>query len=259
MLYKNLHREMMVPPRILLIFLLHVLAVPSALASFNPDNFEVSGMRIGQGVEEIRSKMKQFDKSVSVNEVVWRAEPGIKESMAALEAHVGPLRSGANFGYRLKAAFGQVTKTAYIVMQQAGNAIPNNEKTTYEALKARMTEKFGSPTQEHTRGSASFIWVFKRDGQPDPESQSDNCWNPQLSSDIQDINIQATEGCGVVVAVRYTSVHNNPELIDSYQVVIFDHREAIKNLKEFTLLKDSVEQKRIEDEKDKVKSNKIRI
>ena len=162
------------------------------------------------------------------------------------------------FGYRFKAAFGQVTQTTYLVVQQAGNAIPNNEKVTYDALKAHMTEKFGPPTQEHNKGSASFIWVFKGNGQPDPESQSDNCWKPQLLSNIEDINIQPTEGCGVVVVVKFTLVYNNPELIETYQVAIFDHREAIKNLKEFTLLKETAEKKRIEEERKKAEQNKPR-
>ena len=54
-------------------------------------------MRIGQGIEEIRAEMKQFDKTIEISEEHWRAQPGVKDSVSMFDAHVGPLRSGANF------------------------------------------------------------------------------------------------------------------------------------------------------------------
>ncbi len=241
-----------------LFFLLAIFGISSALA-VDPDSFDVSGMRIGQGIEEIRAEMKAFDKKVEISQAMWRAQPGVEESVAMLDGHVGPVRYGARFGYRLKAAFGQVTKTAYLIVQQAGIEIPNDEKTTYEVLKARMIEKFGPPTQEHTKGSSFFAWVFRDSGQPDPNAGSDNCWSSHLLSDLDDINIRPTDGCGVLVVVKYASAHNNPDLIDTYQVAIFDHREVIRNIKESTRLKDEAEKARIGRELENVAPNKPRI
>lgn len=77
--------------------------------------------------------------------------------------------------------------------------------------------------------------------------------------DIQDMRIRPADGCGVAVVVRYRFVHNNPELIDAYQVAMFDHRQLLKDIKEAARLREAAEKKRIDEETKKVVPNRPRI
>lgn len=206
-------------------------------------SYDVVGIHIGDTLDQVKEKMKQFDPSIQLGVGRWPSQSGIEPAISHLFGAVhrieksfgsfnGDWRSFTQkmrYDEYLQATFGQVTKTVLFVVRHSrskegkGVQILNLEKA--------LIAKYGEP---HVNRGFGWTWAF--DALGNPAKNPEHCVIGNISSAIfSRKTLDQVSGCGLVIQAGYMVSSTDSRVASSYEVEMIDYQAVSNDLNQVEL------------------------
>jgi hypothetical protein len=212
------------------------------VASAEEKKPDIIGVQLGMSPDEVRAALKKQDPNMKVLDFnQWQAKGGVPSSLAVIRGCTGGAPMDAGMGTctdRIDVMFGQATKKAINISRD----LEGKDQILVSNVISSLAEKYGPPTQQFSKNSSRFEWIYDVNGKPTAgtsSSEEGKCQAADIAPPSM-INLN----CGL--AISATAVSLNTKYLHKLQVRMYDARLVKEERQTFSKLLQENDKNKVE-------------